>query len=34
MWTIIYYSQKIMGLELNYNIHDKKLLIVVEALCE
>ena len=29
-----YYSYKMMGLELNYDIYDKELLAIVEALRE
>ena len=29
-----YYSYKMIGLELNYDIHDKELLAIVEALRE
>ena len=32
MQIMAFYSHKIIGLELNYNIHDKELLIVVKAL--
>ena len=32
MQTVAFYFYKIIGLELNYDIHDKELLIVVEAL--
>ena len=28
---IVYYSRKMIGLELNYDIHDKELFIIVEA---
>ena len=31
---VAFYTRKITGLELNYDIHDKKLLMVVEALYE
>ena len=31
---VIYYSQKIMPLELNYNIYNKELLIIIAALKE
>jgi RNase H-like domain found in reverse transcriptase len=31
---VIYYSRKMTGLELNYNIYDKELLAAVEALRE
>ena len=34
MRTIIYYAYKITRPKLNYDIHDKELLIVVEALRE
>ena len=34
MRTIAFYSRKITGPELNYDIHDKELLTVVEALRE
>ena len=30
--AIIYYSRKILSIELNYNIHDKELLAIVSAL--
>jgi hypothetical protein len=29
---IAYFSHKIIGLELNYDIHNKELLVIVEAL--
>jgi hypothetical protein len=29
---VAYYSRKITGLESNYNIHDKELLAIIEAL--
>jgi hypothetical protein len=29
---VAYYSRKIIGPELNYNIHDKELLVVVKVL--
>ena len=32
--TVVYYSRKITGLELNYNIYNKELLVVVKALRE
>ena len=34
MRTMVFYSRKIMGPKLNYDIYDKKLLVVVEALRE
>ena len=34
MWIIAFYSRKMTGPELNYDIHDKELLTVVEALRE
>ena len=34
MQTIAFYFYKMIGLELNYDIHNKELLIVVEALYE
>ena len=34
MRTVAFYSRKITGPELNYDIHDKELLTVVEALRE
>ena len=34
MRTVIYYFRKITRLELNYDIYDKELLVVVEALRE
>ena len=34
MRTMIYYTYKIIGPELNYDIYNKELLIVVEALRE
>lgn len=32
--TVIYYSHKMTGLELNYDIYNKELLIIVKALRE
>ena len=32
MQTVAYYARKITGPELNYDIHDKELLAIVEAL--
>ena len=34
MRTVAFYSHKMTGPELNYNIHDKELFVVVEALRE
>ena len=34
MRTVAYYARKMTGPELNYDIHDKKLLAIVEALRE
>ena len=34
MQIVAFYSRKMIGLELNYNIYNKELLIVVKALCE
>ena len=34
MRTVVFYSRKMTGLELNYDIYDKELLAVVEALRE
>ena len=34
MQTVAFYSYKMIGPKLNYDIHDKELLIVVEALCK
>ena len=34
MWTVVFYSRKMTGPKLNYDIHDKELLVVVEALRE
>ena len=34
MWTVVFYFRKMTGLELNYDIYDKELLIIVEALYE
>ena len=34
MRTVAYYACKMTGLELNYDIHDKELLAIVEALRE
>ena len=31
---VAFYAHKMIGSELNYDIYNKKLLIVVEALCE
>ena len=34
MRTVAYYARKMIGPELNYDIHDKELLAIVEALRE
>ena len=34
IWTVVFYSCKMTGPELNYDIYDKELLVVVEALRE
>ena len=34
MWTVAFYAYKMIGPELNYDIHDKELLAVVKALWE
>ena len=34
MRTIVFYAYKMTGPKLNYDIHDKKLLIIVETLYE
>jgi len=34
LYFIVYYFRKIMSSELNYNIHDKKLLAIAAALKE
>jgi RNase H-like domain found in reverse transcriptase len=34
LYLIVYFSRKIISIELNYNIYDKELLVIIEALRE